>query len=78
MLAFGAFVEIMPGKEGMIHVSKMGKGFVKDPSDVLSIGQKVKVQVIQIDQMNRINLQLLDGQIKDTPADKNHQPTRHN
>ena len=59
ILPFGAFVEILPGKEGMVHVSKMGKGFVKDPSDVVKIGQKVKVKVIQIDNQNRINLQLL-------------------
>ncbi len=59
MLPFGAFVEILPGKDGMIHVSKMGPGFVKDPSQVVKIGQKVKVEVIQIDNQGRINLRLL-------------------
>ncbi|MBI2049316.1 polyribonucleotide nucleotidyltransferase [Candidatus Roizmanbacteria bacterium] len=59
ILPFGAFVEILPGKEGMIHVSKMGKGFVKDPHDVVKIGQKVKVKVIEIDRQGRVNLQLL-------------------
>jgi polyribonucleotide nucleotidyltransferase len=59
ILPFGAFVELIPGKEGMVHVSKMGKGFVKDPSSVVAIGQKVKVKVIEIDRQNRINLQLL-------------------
>lgn len=59
ILPFGAFVEILPGKEGMVHVSKMGKGFVKDPSDVVSVGQQVAVKVIQIDQMGRINLQMI-------------------
>ncbi len=59
ILPFGAFVEFLPGKEGMVHVSKMGKGFVKDPRDVVKIGQKVKVKVYQIDNMGRINLQLL-------------------
>src|SRR3990167_5151507 len=59
ILPFGAFVEVLPGKEGMVHVSKMGKGFVKDPSEVVKIGQKVRVKVIQIDNQNRINLQLL-------------------
>lgn len=61
ILPFGAFVEVLPGKEGMVHVSKMGKGFIKDPGKVVSIGQKVKVKVIQIDNQNRINLQLLQG-----------------
>lgn len=60
ILPFGAFVELLPGKDGMIHVSKMGNGkFVRDPSQVLSIGQKVKVKVIQIDNQGRINLQLM-------------------
>ncbi len=59
ILPFGAFVEILPGKDGMIHVSKMGRGFVKDPSEVVKIGDKVRVEVIQVDAQGRINLQLL-------------------
>lgn len=59
ILPFGAFVEFLPGKEGMVHVSKMGKGFVRDPRDVVKIGQTVKVKVYQIDNQGRINLQML-------------------
>jgi len=60
ILPFGAFVEILPGKEGLIHVSKMGqKEYVKDAGDILKIGQNVKVKVIEIDRQKRINLQLL-------------------
>lgn len=59
ILPFGAFVEFLPGKEGMVHVSKMGAGFVKTPFDVVKIGQKVKVKVFQIDQQGRINLQMI-------------------
>lgn len=59
ILPFGAFIEILPGKEGMVHVSKMGRGFVKDPSQVVKIGQKVRVKVYEIDRQNRVNLQLL-------------------
>lgn len=59
LLPFGAFVEMLPGKEGLVHVSKMGKGFVKDPADVVSIGQIVKVRVYQIDQMGRVNLEMI-------------------
>jgi len=59
ILQFGAFVEMLPGKEGLVHVSKMGKGFVKNPYDVVKIGQKVRVKVYQIDSMGRINLQML-------------------
>lgn len=59
ILPFGAFVEILPGKEGMVHVSKMGAGYVKTPFDVVKTGQRVKVRVYQIDQQGRINLQMI-------------------
>jgi polyribonucleotide nucleotidyltransferase len=59
ILPFGAFIEILPGKEGMVHVSKMGKGFVKDPSEVVKLGQMVKVEVYQIDNQGRINLRMI-------------------
>lgn len=60
ILSFGAFVEILPGKEGLIHVSQMGKGYIRDPRDVVSVGQKVKVKVNKIDHRGRINLTLLN------------------
>ncbi len=58
ILPFGAFVEVLPGKEGMVHVSQMGQGFVKNPNDLVSIGQKVKVRVVEIDDQGRINLSM--------------------
>lgn len=62
--AFGAFVECIPGKDGLVHVSKMGRGFVKDPSEVVKVGDKVKVKVMEIDNMGRVNLQMFgpDGE----------------
>jgi len=59
ILPFGAFVEILPGKEGMVHVSQMATKFVRNPSEVVSIGQKVKARVIEIDDQGRINLSML-------------------
>ncbi len=59
VLAFGPFVELFPGKEGLVHVSKMGLGFVKDATKVVKIGQKVKVKVIEVDNQGRINLQMI-------------------
>jgi len=56
---FGFLVELFPGKEGLVHVSQMGMGFVKNPARFVKIGQKVKVRVYQIDNQGRINLQLL-------------------
>ncbi len=62
ILPFGAFVEILPGKEGMVHVSQMTTGFVNSPEDVVTIGQKVKVRVMEIDDMRRVNLSMLFGE----------------
>jgi len=58
LMAFGAFVEILPGKEGLVHVSKMSSGFVKNPEDIVKVGDKVKVKVREIDSQGRINLQM--------------------
>lgn len=62
ILPFGAFVEILPGKEGMVHVSQMATGFVNAPTDVVQLGDKVKVRVIEIDDQRRINLSMLFGE----------------
>ncbi len=56
---FGAFVEILPGKDGLVHVSDMEQGFVKDPSEVVALGDEVEVRVKQIDDMGRINLSMI-------------------
>lgn len=69
ILPFGAFVEILPGKEGMVHVSKMSTEFVKDPNDVVEIGKKVKVRVVEIDDQGRINLSMLFGEDADKPRE---------
>ncbi len=70
ILPFGAFVELLPGKEGMVHVSKMSTEYVKDPNDVVKIGQKVKVRVVEIDEQGRINLSMLFG--ADAEKEKQH------
>jgi len=56
---FGAFVNILPGKDGLVHVSQMGQGFVSDPSQIVHEGDKVRVWVIEIDAQNRISLSML-------------------
>lgn len=60
IVPFGAFIEYLPGKEGLVHVSKMGKGFIKDPHEVVEIGQRYKIRVSQIDHMGRVNLEIID------------------
>lgn len=56
---FGAFVEIAPGKEGLVHVSKMSTQYVDDPSKIVKVGDKVKVKVVEIDDRGRINLSMI-------------------
>ena len=56
---FGAFVEIMPGKEGLVHVSRMSTQYVRDPSKIVKVGDKVKVKVFEIDDRGRINLTMI-------------------
>ncbi|MEN9407094.1 MAG: hypothetical protein RLZZ455_310 [Candidatus Parcubacteria bacterium] len=58
ILNFGAFVEILPGKEGMVHVSQMAEGYVKSPEEVVKVGDKVTVRVVEIDDQGRINLSM--------------------
>lgn len=62
ILSFGAFVEILPGKEGLVHVSQMSTDFVNDPNEIVKIDQQVTVRVIEIDQQGRINLSMLFGE----------------
>jgi polyribonucleotide nucleotidyltransferase len=54
--SFGAFIEILPGKDGLLHVSKMSSQYVTDPRQIVSIGDKIKVKVAEIDDLGRINL----------------------
>ncbi|MEK7127891.1 MAG: S1 RNA-binding domain-containing protein, partial [Patescibacteria group bacterium] len=60
ILPFGAFVELTPGKEGLVHVSKMSNNFITNPEEVVKLGDKVKVKVYEIDEMGRVNL-VMDG-----------------
>ena len=56
IMNFGAFIEILPGKEGLLHISKMANHRVAKVEDVMNIGDKVTVKVTEIDSQNRVNL----------------------
>ncbi|MBU0579944.1 MAG: polyribonucleotide nucleotidyltransferase, partial [Candidatus Margulisbacteria bacterium] len=56
LMNFGAFVEILPNKEGLVHISQISDTRVNKVEDVLKVGQEVKVRVKEIDDLNRINL----------------------
>ena len=57
IMSFGAFIEILPGKEGLLHISKMADHRVEKVEDVMNVGDDVKVRVYEIDKQNRINLE---------------------
>ena len=59
IVPFGAFVEILPGKEGLVHVSRMAHGFVDNPDAVVKLDQEVDVRVFEIDELGRVNLTML-------------------
>jgi polyribonucleotide nucleotidyltransferase len=58
---FGAFIEILPGKEGLCHISKLAKTRVQNVEDVLKVGQVVPVKLMEIDRQNRLNLSYIDA-----------------
>ena len=70
LMNFGAFVEIAPGKEGLVHISKLDKQRVGKVEDVVSVGDEVVVKVMEIDDQGRINLSRRDA-LADIEAKKN-------
>jgi len=61
LMAFGAFVEIAPGKEGLVHISKLDANRVEKVEDVVAVGDTVLVKVTEIDSQGRINLSRKDA-----------------
>lgn len=59
IMQFGAFVEIAPGKDGMIHISKLSSKRVEKVEDVVKVGDEVEVEVIKIDNKGRVDLKLV-------------------
>jgi polyribonucleotide nucleotidyltransferase len=57
---FGAFVELLPGKDGLLHISKVAKGRVAQVEDVLHLGDKVQVKITDIDDKGKVSLDRLD------------------
>ncbi len=57
---FGAFIELFPGKDGLLHISRVAKGRVDKVEDVLSIGDEVEVEIIDIDDKGKVSLDRMD------------------
>ena len=67
---FGAFVNILPGVDGMLHVSKISNRHINNPADVLSVGQQIIVKLTLIDDKGRLSLTML-GVDQDDGATQN-------
>ncbi len=61
LMDFGAFVEILPGKEGLCHISKLSRQRVNAVSDVLEMDQKIPVKLMEVDRQGRLNLSYIDA-----------------
>ncbi len=55
---FGAFVNLMPGKSGLVHISEIADRYVSDVNEFLTVGQEVNVKILSIDENGRINLSI--------------------
>ncbi|UCB45486.1 MAG: polyribonucleotide nucleotidyltransferase [Spirochaetota bacterium] len=73
---FGAFIEVLPGKEGLCHISKLDFKRVNKVSDVLRVGDTVKVKVTEIDSMGRINLSRKDALPRNETHTREDTPSR--
>jgi len=66
---FGAFVEIAPGREGLVHVSELSEHFVKNVSDVIKVGDKIRVKLINVDDLGRLSLSKRKAESKSDSKD---------
>lgn len=76
LMQFGAFVEFLPGKEGLVHISKLDTKRVKKVSDVVNVGDEIKVKVIEIDKQGRVNLSRKDVILDEMRESRNKQQER--
>jgi len=79
LVPFGAFCEILPGKEGLVHISELAEGYVSSVEEVVKVGDQIKVKVIEVDQQGRINLsvkQAADGNTPPRPRSRPRQEDR--
>jgi polyribonucleotide nucleotidyltransferase len=61
VMDFGAFIEILPGKEGLCHISRLSKTRVEKVTDVVHEGDKIKVKLLEVDRLGRLNLAAVDA-----------------
>jgi len=69
IMPFGAFVEFLPGKEGLVHISKLDTKRVEKVEDVVKIGDEIMVKVMEVDKQGRINLSRKDAMAETAPKE---------
>src|ERR687883_161347 len=80
VVTFGAFVEILPGVEGLVHISELAQHHVENPREVVSQGDTVRVQILEVDAERRrlsLSLKRVDGASRVAPADEPIEGTPH-
>jgi polyribonucleotide nucleotidyltransferase len=70
IMDFGAFVEILPGKEGLVHISKLSRQRINTVTEVLKEGQEIPVKLLEVDKMGRLNLSYIDAIDPDGASDE--------
>ncbi|MBU1033175.1 MAG: polyribonucleotide nucleotidyltransferase [Patescibacteria group bacterium] len=76
IMDFGAFVEILPNKEGLVHISELAPHRVEKVTDIVNIGDEVKVKVYEIDSMGRVNLSVKRADPDYKPTEQDSRPMR--
>ena len=73
---FGAFVEILPGKDGLCHISELSDEYVANVSDVCSVGDEMQVKVIAVDEQDRVKLsrRIAAKELAEAATDGNGEP----
>jgi polyribonucleotide nucleotidyltransferase len=70
--SFGAFIQLLPGKDGLLHISRVAKGRVGKVEDVLNVGDTLRVKIIDIDDRGKVSLDSLDK--PEAPAGSSEAP----
>jgi polyribonucleotide nucleotidyltransferase len=70
IMDFGAFVEILPGKEGLVHISKLSRQRINTVTEVVKEGQEIPVKLLEVDKMGRLNLSYIDAIDPDGASDE--------
>jgi polyribonucleotide nucleotidyltransferase len=65
---FGAFIEVIPGQDGLCHISELDDGYVEKVGDVVKLGEEVRVKVILIDEQGRVKLSRRAAMAEDAEA----------